>query len=302
MRILLSLSPADDFPYDTVNKHTVQGFIYSLLRDTNFAEYHDRATFKFFCFSDIFPIGDFKAGAEKHLLISSPNRDFIESIRNSLRAGQIFKLGGHKVKIRYKIVQPKLSSRFISASPIVLYEDNLQNRYYSFERNKDLNFFLQRLKEKNKTKEAFKGRTKIEERSFLKLDDEYFEKVKRTSSTDESNRILEHLCKLAFKETGDFKLIEEDYEKIDIFIEFNNEAKRIWNTFSAIMKEDDNKKRREKFLAIKKEFYSYVISVTKEKVGSVCLENGIRYVSLSDLERKYDKETGFISEGGALII
>lgn len=147
MRILLSLSPVEDFLYDSINKHTVQGFIYSLLRDTNFAEYHDSAKFKFFCFSDIFPIDDFKAGAEKHLLISSPNREFIEAIRGSLKAGQNFKLGGHEVKIRYKVVQPKLSSRFISASPIVLYENNQQNLYYSFERNKDLNFFLQRLKD-----------------------------------------------------------------------------------------------------------------------------------------------------------
>jgi len=137
----------DNFCYNSINKHTVQGFIYSLLKDTSFVQYHDHTTFKFFCFSDIFPIGDFKAGGEKHLLISSPNREFIEAIRSSIAGGQAFKLGGREIKIRYKIVQPKLSSRFISASPIVLYQDNQQNLYYSFERNRDLNFFLQRLKD-----------------------------------------------------------------------------------------------------------------------------------------------------------
>lgn len=147
MRLLLSLYPMSDFSYDSINKHTVQGLIYSLLKDTDFSEYHDSAKFKFFCFADIFPLGDFKAGEGKNLLISSPNRDFIESIRGSLRAGEIFRLGGHEIKIKYKVVQPKLSSRFISASPIVLYENNMENLYYSFERNKDLNFFLQRLKE-----------------------------------------------------------------------------------------------------------------------------------------------------------
>jgi CRISPR-associated endonuclease/helicase Cas3 len=121
----------------------------------------------------------------------------------------------------------------------------------------------------HKTKEVFNGRNKIEERSFLELNNEYFEKVRHTSSSDESNKILENLYKLAFKETGDFKLIKEDYEKVDIFVELNNEAKRIWDTFSAIMKEDDIKKRREKFLEIKKEFYSYVISITRKKVGSI---------------------------------
>lgn len=147
MRMLLSLSPADDFPYDSINKHTAQGFIYSLLRETDFAKYHDHATFKFFCFSDIFPLGDFEAGKEKNLLISSPNRDFIESLRSSIKQKQSLKLGGHEIKAKYKVIQLKLGTRFISASPIVLYEDNLQNLYYSFERNKDLNFFLQRLKD-----------------------------------------------------------------------------------------------------------------------------------------------------------
>lgn len=154
----------------------------------------------------------------------------------------------------------------------------------------------------NKTREVFGSRNKIEEKSFLELNNEYFEKVKRTSSSDASNEILENLYKLAFRETGDFKLIEEDYEKVDVFVELDDEAKKIWDIFSAIMKEEDLKKRRENFLKIKKKFYNYVISITKEKLGSVCLENGIGYISLSDLKRKYDKEIGFIPDGGALII
>lgn len=148
MRLLLIFRPLQYAPYMTVNKHTVQGFIYSLLKDAKFVWCHDSNRFKFFCFSDIFPLGDFKPGEEKHLLISSPDKAFIDAIENALRARQIFKLGGHEIKIaRYKIVQLKLGDRFISASPIVLYEDNFQNLYYSFERNSDLSFFLQRLKE-----------------------------------------------------------------------------------------------------------------------------------------------------------
>lgn len=147
MRILLSLYPSEDSPYDSINKHTVQGFIYSLLRGTSFAEYHDSTNFKFFCFSDIFPLGDFRAGEEKHLLISSPNKDFIEAIGSSLRREERFRLGIHEVKVKHKIIKLKLGARFISASPIVLYQDSSQNLYYSFERNRDLNFFLQRLKE-----------------------------------------------------------------------------------------------------------------------------------------------------------
>lgn len=154
----------------------------------------------------------------------------------------------------------------------------------------------------NKTKDVLKNRDKIEEREFLRLIDDYFERLKRATSTDESSRILEHLNKLEFKETGDFKLIEEDYEKVDIFVELNDEARRIWETFASIMEKDDTKKKRERLLEIKKRFYGYVISVPKGKVGSVCFENDIGHIQLSDLERKYDIKTGFIPEGGPLII
>ncbi|MEM0492534.1 MAG: CRISPR-associated helicase Cas3' [Candidatus Thermoplasmatota archaeon] len=153
----------------------------------------------------------------------------------------------------------------------------------------------------NKTKEVFNGRKKIEEIDFLKINNKYFSKIKQYSSDDESKKILEHLYKLAFKETGDFKLIEEDYEKIDVFIEFDEDAKKIWKKFDRIMKENI-KKRHEKFLKIKTKFYSYVVSVSSKKVGNICNINGMGYIPQSDLQRKYDMETGFISEDGVFII
>ena len=36
---------------------------------------------------------------------------------------------------------------FISATPIVLYEDNINNKFFSFKRNPDFNFFFERLKD-----------------------------------------------------------------------------------------------------------------------------------------------------------
>lgn len=148
MRLLLTFVPLNDYPFDRIYKHTLQGFLYSFLKQTSFADYHDRATFKFFCFSDIFPIGDFNEGVRKNLLVSSPNRDLISAIKRSVSRGSTYNLSGLKIRIiRVKPVSLRLKNRFTTGSPIVLYKDNKRNLYYSFQRDKDLSFFLERLKE-----------------------------------------------------------------------------------------------------------------------------------------------------------
>ncbi|MBS7609308.1 CRISPR-associated endoribonuclease Cas6 [Candidatus Bathyarchaeota archaeon] len=136
-------------PYDRINKHGIQGFLYSFLRGTDYEDYHDKGSFKFFTFSDIFPLGDFEPNKVKSLLVSSPDDDFILTLRDSIhsRDGQGI-LEGHNIYIlNCKVIRAQVSGRFISASPIVLYENSRNNLYYSFNRNKSLSFFLERLKE-----------------------------------------------------------------------------------------------------------------------------------------------------------
>lgn len=148
MRILLTISPEAEFSYYSIDKHSVQGLIYSLLRGTEYDGIHDIKRFKFFTFSDIFPISDFKPNESKNLLISSPDEGFIRCIENNLKQRDTLKLGNYAVKIQgYKSINLRLKNRFISASPIVLYKDNKKGIYFSFRRDKDLNFFLERLKE-----------------------------------------------------------------------------------------------------------------------------------------------------------
>ena len=148
MRLLLTFSPTSEFSYDCIDKHTIQGLIYSLLGDSEYGAYHDLKRFKFFTFSDIFPIGDFTIAENKNLLISSPDPRFIRSIEDGLKGRDTLKLGNYSVWIKgYRIINLGLMNRFISASPIVLYKDNKSNLYFSFERDKNLDFFLERLKE-----------------------------------------------------------------------------------------------------------------------------------------------------------
>ena len=49
--------------------------------------------------------------------------------------------------LKVEILRNKNCSKFISSTPIVLYEDNTNNRYYSFKQNPNFNFFFERLKD-----------------------------------------------------------------------------------------------------------------------------------------------------------
>lgn len=127
MRLLLGLNSLKDCIYDISAFHKFQGFIYSLLRDTQFSMLHDSKGCKFFCFSNIFPIGDLRTGGSRKLLISSPSSNFIETLRKKLEA---FKESKTPVNIgEYQFLlssiqplSPKLgkAARMITATPIVI--------------------------------------------------------------------------------------------------------------------------------------------------------------------------------------
>lgn len=148
MRILIKFKPEENFGYDSINKHTIQGFIYHLLQNSGYENYHNLTGFKYFNFSNIFPVFPFKPGETKNLIISSPKRGFIRTIEDSLHEKEHFYLGKHRVSlVDVKVFSPHLKRRFITSTPIVLYEENRKNRYYSLKNTNDFSFFLERLKD-----------------------------------------------------------------------------------------------------------------------------------------------------------
>ncbi|MCW7070552.1 MAG: CRISPR-associated endoribonuclease Cas6 [Methanophagales archaeon] len=160
MRLIIKIEPSEDFSADVVYKHTIQGFIYECLRDVDEdANFHSAKRFKFFCFSDMFPGGDFVEGEAKRFIVSSPNAGLMERLFEGVRAKKDAHIGAHKVRIEeVKKVKVPLKNQFISGSPIVLYKDSRRNLYYSFRRDGDLDFFLARLKDNAVKKyEAFYG-------------------------------------------------------------------------------------------------------------------------------------------------
>jgi len=172
MRCLVTLSPLENFSSDIVYKHDVQGLIYSLLDKREYKWLHESKHFKFFCFSDIFPSDDFIIGKEKHFIISSPSKKFINDVYYSIRRKNVVRLGNCYLKIvKVKKFRIKLKNRFITGSPVVLYKDNRKNIYFSFKRDGDIDFFLKRLKENavKKFNAFYDDEYNLEEELFDKL-------------------------------------------------------------------------------------------------------------------------------------
>ena len=101
MRLIIKIEPSEDFSADVVYKHTIQGFIYECLRDVQEedANFHSAKRFKFFCFSDLFPGGDFVEGEAKRFIVSSPDAGLIERLFSGLRAKKDAHIGAHKIRI-----------------------------------------------------------------------------------------------------------------------------------------------------------------------------------------------------------
>ncbi|MCX8162926.1 MAG: CRISPR-associated endoribonuclease Cas6, partial [Candidatus Micrarchaeota archaeon] len=124
MRLLIKLKSLQDAAYDLYYYKKISGFIYSLLKNTPLENLHDSKNPKFFCFSNIFPVGDLKVGDERYLLISSPDRILIELLKYKMEKLSTVKFGELLFKIEeIKTIQTKLNSKKINlrtSTPIII--------------------------------------------------------------------------------------------------------------------------------------------------------------------------------------
>jgi CRISPR-associated endoribonuclease Cas6 len=105
----------------------IQGFVYNLLKDTPFSSLHDKIGYKYFCFSNIFPVRDIKLNDERNLIISSPSEAFInimeEKVKTLSEQNKPINIGEYQFKIE-KISKLKIrlknNTKLISATPIVI--------------------------------------------------------------------------------------------------------------------------------------------------------------------------------------
>ncbi|MEM4736652.1 MAG: CRISPR-associated endoribonuclease Cas6 [Nitrososphaeria archaeon] len=143
MRLLLSLESEADAAYDRSYYHKLQGFIYNHLRETPYSTLHNKKGYKFFCFSNIFPIGDIKQGDKRQLLISSPNEDFIKTLAKQLTAD--VNIGDMHFKLKeMKPLDIKLGNNvtIITATPLIFRIPKRNFSLYGIESNKPYVFWM----------------------------------------------------------------------------------------------------------------------------------------------------------------
>lgn len=156
----------------------------------------------------------------------------------------------------------------------------------------------------SKTKDVLGNKTELSEREFLNLGLEYFEKLRDSKSDDASERTLTLLSELSFynacedrENNARFRLIESEYPTRDLFIEFDEEAVQVWKLYEKLCRLDDPIERRRQMNQIKKDLYSYVISVPITKApGRAVAGWEIVYVNREQVESCYDRQTGFIRD------
>jgi len=147
----------------------------------------------------------------------------------------------------------------------------------------------------------------ITEDHFYEITNRYFEEVKPKINDDISKYIWEAMLELRYHGknppqrnghnvlVSEFQLIDEKGEYIDIFVELDDEAKRIWEKYcKQVYNEKDFLTQRYAYLSIRREFRNYIISVRRDKKiilpAEVC---GLRYIPKEQLEDFYSIETGF---------
>ena len=136
----------------------------------------------------------------------------------------------------------------------------------------------------------------IKESEFLDLNNKYFRAVKRGMGEADSKESLECIAGLAFKDLSEkFKLIEEDYPKVDVFVEVDNNAEAIWKQYKDMQSEKNPLERTKKYLKIRKDLSEYTISVDEKYAHSLVNdESGLGYISRFEIPNYYDEVTGFM--------
>src|SRR5215212_9132288 len=86
MRLLIKLLCTQTSLYEMQYHYHLQGFIYNLLRDSKYHYVHNKAGYKFFCFSNIFPATkNLEMNNVRTLIISSPDSEFISYLYEMLQ-------------------------------------------------------------------------------------------------------------------------------------------------------------------------------------------------------------------------
>ena len=182
---------------------------------------------------------------------------------------------------------------------IVLLQDDNGKRYSSYVYDSVL---------LDMTKKILSAKEEIKESDFLIIIKDYYTETKGKKTQKISKDILEAITKLRYDSEddktsiSDFRLIEETYSKRDIFIELDQDAHEVWNEYIKLKEIDNLFLRKNKFDAMKANFYQYMISVPANIDNIPIVYGELGYVKQSLLKDYYDEEIGFITKDTRTIV
>lgn len=151
------------------------------------------------------------------------------------------------------------------------------------------------------TEELLKGKEQINESEFLKLNNEYFLKVKDRIASNEARAIIDNLCMIRFSEIDIRKLLrgDEDFIKIDLFVNKDEKSEKILADYKEALQLKDWKERKRRLLNLRKDFFENTISVQRRvrRKGQIYypeelsdqIENNGYYIG----KEYYNKKIGF---------
>lgn len=137
---------------------------------------------------------------------------------------------------------------------------------------------------------AFKDKQVVYEKSMHDPVIDYYRKLNESKSRLESKKYKGSMKNIQFSEIGKFKLIDERFPKVDVFIPYDNPSKELWKEYLDIKNMRDPIGRWEKMLSIRNRFYEYVVSVSIKVTGNI----DEPVINSEDISVKYDKEVGVI--------
>lgn len=151
------------------------------------------------------------------------------------------------------------------------------------------------------------GDQPILEECFFGISKGYFDRVSKIISSQSSRELLERIRRLgygdAFTGSDAFQLIRESFERENVFVQVDEEARGLWSRFREITAIGDRWERKTEFSKIKARFSQYVISISCEtlKRNLPPVDGGFYFIPYSQLDEYYDLETGFRVDSGPVI-
>jgi len=139
----------------------------------------------------------------------------------------------------------------------------------------------------------------IPECDLFQINQQYAQKVRqKVAEMSDKADILDKAIKELALETvhKEFKLIEDNYPKYDVFIPFNEEAKQLWESYIATFKIKDDFERKRAIKKIKPALLQYVTRFPKNQYVPSPKDKDKSIIYEPFWEQCYSLEFGFIAK------